>query len=150
MSGHITHGLTKAPEYQVWFAMRARCSKSQSKDFKYYGERGISVCSRWSKFSNFHADMGFRPSPYHSLDRKKVNGNYTPRNCRWATLIEQANNRTNNHYITWMGQRKTLTEWSRIYTNGNYKILSKRLKRGWSFERAITEPRCTTYLIKKP
>jgi hypothetical protein len=53
---------------------------------------GVLICERWGKFENFLEDMGERPEG-KSLDRINPYGNYEPSNCRWATDIEQANNR---------------------------------------------------------
>jgi len=71
--------------------MLLRCNNPASKSYKDYGGRGITVCESWLKFDNFLADMGARP-PDRTLDRRNVNGNYEPENCRWATRKEQSMN----------------------------------------------------------
>ena len=82
------------PEYAAWQGMRARCHRKTHADYQEYGGRGIVVCERWlGSFSAFLADVGLRPSPRHSLDRRNNDGNYEPGNVRWATAKEQANNR---------------------------------------------------------
>jgi hypothetical protein len=71
--------------------MWTRCTNPNVKSYKDYGGRGITICLRWEQFENFLADMGERPTGL-TLDRKNVNGNYEPSNCRWATRKEQAMN----------------------------------------------------------
>lgn len=65
----VIHGMQDTPEYGTWNSMRMRCLSPNAKSYKDYGGRGITVCNRWSLFSNFIADMGKKPSPKHSLDR---------------------------------------------------------------------------------
>jgi hypothetical protein len=82
--------------YVSWRNMIGRCKHQSTNGFKYYGGRGITVCERWSEFSNFLADVGERPEG-KTLDRINPNGNYEPSNCRWATVLEQLKNRRPKH-----------------------------------------------------
>lgn len=82
-----------APEYRAWGLMIARCENPNVERYPHYGGRGIKVCSRWRRsYPAFLRDMGRKPSAAHSIDRKDVDGNYTPKNCRWATRSQQAAN----------------------------------------------------------
>lgn len=86
----------RLPEYKAWTALRNRCSNPNNPGYINYGGRGITVCERWQGehgFENFFEDMGRKPTPKHSIDRKENDGNYEPENCRWATKLEQTHNR---------------------------------------------------------
>ena len=109
-----THGMTGTTTYHVWGNMMKRCLNPKEARYYRYGGRGIGVCKRWMKFENFLADMGTRPSRKHSLDRKDNDKGYSKKNCRWATSIQQSNNKSNNRYIETPRGRLTLAQVSRI------------------------------------
>ena len=87
-----THGKSRTAEYRIWDKMKERCDYPKCHNYHLYGARGIKVCDRWESFENFLEDMGVRPSSKHSIERKDVNGDYEPSNCKWATTKEQTRN----------------------------------------------------------
>ena len=87
------HNMSHTDMYTRWKAMKTRCFNPNSRSYKDYGGRGITVCDRWREdFVKFYEDMGDPPTPAHQLDRINNNGNYEPDNCRWATPLQNNNN----------------------------------------------------------
>ena len=78
------------PLYTTWCGMKERCSRPENKAYKYYGGRGIKVCSQWeNSFQTFLKDMGEKPSPEYTLDRIDNDADYSPENCQWLSMSEQ-------------------------------------------------------------
>ena len=141
-----THGLSHIPEYDSWRRAVRRCFNQNDPLFHNYGGRGIIVCDRWRySFENFLADMGPRPSELHSLDRyPDNNGNYEPGNCRWATSMEQNNNRRSNVHVNVGGEKMTVTQAARTIGIEPEKF-RKRLYSGFPLETALTTSSLITH-----
>lgn len=144
------HGMTSTAEYRSWKAMIRRCTNSNDKSYSDYGGRGITVCDRWmNSFEAFYQDMGNRPSVDHSLDREENDKGYYKENCRWATRIEQNNNKRNNTLHNYNGQEysiKQLAELPEAKING---ICANTLKnRINQYKYSINEAISTPVMVK--
>ena len=150
VTGHSTscgcsvtkHGFARKERlYNIWIGMKQRCRDSNSKDFIKYGGRGIKVNPIWESdylsFRSWAIENGYNNSL--SIDRIDVDGNYEPDNCRWVDEIQQQNNKSDNHFITYKGHVHTIAEWARIL-NISSNTLKTRLSRGWTIERIMTTP----------
>jgi hypothetical protein len=74
---------------QVWRDMHLRCNDPTHFAYKWYGQKGITVCTRWHTFPAFYADMGATCFIGASLDRTDNNQGYSPENCKWIPKADQ-------------------------------------------------------------
>lgn len=82
---------SEIPERRLYWAAKERCRNPHHKSYKHYGARGIEF--RFASFEEFWSELGRRPTPNLTVDRKDVNGHYEKGNVRWATRLEQRHNR---------------------------------------------------------
>jgi hypothetical protein len=121
-----THGLIKSKTYDAWKSMKQRCLNPNSRTWKNYGGRGITIYQPWvESFEVFLKDMG-HANHGMSLDRIDNNQGYYPSNCRWATNEEQGNNRRSNVRFVFNNQPMTLSEISKI-SGLSIQVLSWRI-----------------------
>lgn len=135
-------------EESTYRNMMSRCYNPKATGYELYGGKGIKVCDRWKEsFWNFYEDMGDRPEDT-SLDRIDGNLGYSIDNCRWADQVTQANNKSNNHYISYGGKIWTLEQLAQS-KNLLANTLLYRIRRGWSLEEALGDtPRKKPHLSK--
>ena len=134
---HITHGMSNGRLYTIWCNMKRRC---KSKAAKNYGGRGITVCAEWAgcfeTFRDWALANGYREDL--TIERKDPNGDYCPENCTWATMVEQQNNKRDNHMISFRGKTQTLQQWANE-TGIKAATIRYRLRKGWSVDIALTK-----------
>ena len=130
----------KEPWYGSYHSMMDRCYRTQSANYKFYGGRGIAVCTEWHDievFEKWCAESGHRKGL--SLDRIDPDGDYCPGNCRWTSSKEQANNRRNTVYIEHNGERKTISQWADTL-GMKRSTISDRYYRGFPIEKVLSVP----------
>lgn len=127
--------MSDTPTYEVWRDMIKRCYKPKTRDYQWYGARGINTCEEWRLFDNFWADMGTRP-PNLTLERKDNNGPYCKENCIWVDRLHQANNTRRNVMVEAFGKRQSITLWSREL-DIKYASIRRALKKGITLEMLV-------------
>ena len=125
---------------RIWRKMRNRCRCPQNSEFKNYGGRGIEICSEWDNFYEFQEwalNTGYESTL--TLDRIDVNGDYSPKNCRWVSIKRQERNKRGTIYLTLNGVRKPMADWA-DEIGICWRTLHSRYVRGWSDTRILTTP----------
>lgn len=143
-----THGKKHFRLYQTWINMKQRCYNINNTHYNDYGARGITICDGWKNdfmlFYTWAMENGYRDDL--TIDRIDVNGNYEPKNCRWVTMKEQANNKRCSHYLEYDGERLTISEWAKKLNVPAY-LLRGRLKLGWSIDRTLNTEKPSNVVI---
>lgn len=134
------NSLYKIPEYHVWRSMLSRCNPNACHQItKGYVDKGVDVCEEWkNSFEIFFKDMGKKPQSNFTIERIDYSLGYTPSNCVWASLKTQANNRSTNKLITYLGKTQTLAQWADATGIKASTINARISKYGWPIETALT------------
>lgn len=134
-------GRTNSRLYVIWGNIKARCNNPNDHAYSRYGGRGIKICDEWNEsyeaFRDWALSNGYADEL--TIDRIDVNSDYEPSNCRWITMKEQQNNKSNNIRIEFNGEVHTVSEWEDI-VGIKADTIRDRLKDGWSVEKSLTQP----------
>jgi conserved hypothetical protein len=132
----ITHGETGSRLYNIWRGIKKRCRlKSNIAYNKYYGSKGIGVCDDWffsyENFREWSLNNGYKEGL--TIDRIDNSKGYSPENCRWTDWETQQNNRRNNKYILFKGEKYTQSRLARKL-GMSVQMLAYRLKHNIDLE----------------
>ena len=112
------HGLSGTHFYGKWTLIYSRCKYPKTNGYKNYGGKGIIV--EWDSFKSFKEDM-YESYLLHlkrygekdtTIERINRLGNYNKKNCIWATLKEQANNKITDRIIIFDGKNYTFSDFA--------------------------------------
>ena len=127
--------------YDIWAKMIDRCFNKNNISYQYYGAKGIKVCPEWlSSFECFKKDMGDRPSKNHTLDRVNNSLNYMPSNCKWSTIIQQNNNKSDTRIITFNEKTMNMSAWAKEIGTSPAALHHRIVKMNMSIDMALTIP----------
>jgi hypothetical protein len=135
--------MTHTRLYQEWAGIKNRCVYSGSSKYKYYGARGISMCSEWAEsfiaFAKWAKENGYADNL--TIERLDYNGDYCPENCTWIPKSEQGKNTRYNFLLTYNGKTQTIAQWSREL-NIKRACLEFRYHKGWEVEDILNPIKC--------
>lgn len=142
--GDFKGGAKPSKLYYIWDSMKKRCSPNQERTREWYYGKGIRVCDEWMSFQPFkdwaYAN-GYEEDRRLSIERKDVNGNYEPSNCKWIPLSRQQDNRTDTIWVYIGGEKMNLIPALEKFNNVvSYHGALQRIKRGWDHEVAVSKP----------
>jgi hypothetical protein len=146
-----THGLTGTRILGIYYVMHSRCYNRSDSRYSSYGGRGIKVCNEWHdplNFAKWAYANGY--SDNLSIDRIDNDGDYSPENCRWATLREQASHTRRSRLVTAFGETKSVPLWADDpRCSVSMGTIHTRLRIGWSEQDAIALPLQRPWRAKK-
>lgn len=141
----LSHGMSRTRFYQTWNSMRGRCLNKNHTGYPKYGGKGVSVCGRWLDFNKFKEDM-YESYLEHvrsygekntQIDRIDFKGIYERDNCRWATIVEQAQNKCNTRYFPYRGNMLTINDLARELGTTKKAITNRIYKFNWSINQIL-------------
>ena len=130
---NTTHGMSNTRLFGIWNDIKKRCFNANSKFWKNYGGRGITMFEAWlndfQAFYDYVSGLENFGRAGYTLDRINNDGNYEPGNVRWADRKTQNRNKRNNAKVIFEGVEMCLKE-AAEKSGISYGCLSHRYQRG--------------------
>ena len=87
------HGESYVRLHNIWGLMKQRILNPNSKNYKYYGGRGITICPEWTNDYIVFRDWALNNGYKEGLQIHRENdGNYEPSNCNFIPAKENNKN----------------------------------------------------------
>lgn len=134
----LPYGFSKSRLYTIFVGMHKRCENPSHHAYQQYGGRGIEVCKEWATFSGFRQwalSHGYEDGL--TIDRIDNNGEYSPQNCRWVTMLCNARNKPTVKKIMYDGECLFVSDIAKRIGLSRCGVW-QRLKSGWSIEEILT------------
>lgn len=131
--------------YGIYNGIKKRCYNNRCSRYKDYGGRGISMCAEWLNRDNgFDSFVDWALANGYAddltIDRIDVDGDYSPKNCRWCTLKEQNQNKRTTIWVDYRGEHIQLMELCERAAVSYDTVHDRLFKRGWDIEDAVNKP----------
>jgi hypothetical protein len=130
--------------YILWCGIKSRCLTKTNRAYANYGGRGICLFEPWvddyAEFARYiRTELGERPKGA-SLDRINNAEGYAPGNLRWASSIQQNNNRRDNLLLAFQGSTNSLAAWAEKFNIPSRALYLRLFRYNWPIEKALTTP----------
>lgn len=136
-------------EYDRFMSIKNRTTNKNDRDYKRLYHK-VGICPEWEGpfgFLNFIYTVG--PMPNYekvngrnkwTIDRIDNNGNYSPENCRWATMKEQGRNKSDNVFVDINGEHLVQSEACEKYGIPTNVFWNRVHCYHWPIEKALKTP----------
>lgn len=135
----IRHGMYGTRQYSIWSGIKRRCYNKNDISYKRYGNKGVIMCEEWkTSFLSFWNDMKDTYFDKAQIDRIDNNKGYYKENCRWVTIKEQANNKSNVILYEHNGKKMSCRDWDKYLGLRSGTVRARIKDYGWDIEKALT------------
>lgn len=144
------HGRCHTRLYRIFSQMKDRCYNSKAWAYQFYGAKGVKIYKEWldnfDTFFDWAMANGYQD--HLTIERKDVNGDYSPDNCTWIPRAEQVKNRTMTHFVTYQGQKMPLTDLGKLVGIDRHTISKYEKKYNYDYDLLVSDMLKNTHHIR--
>lgn len=137
------HWMNNTRIWRIRRWIKTRCNNKNTKIYKHYWWRWISYDPKRETFIGFYDDMWQTYKEWLELDRIDNSWNYSKKNCKRTTHLENMSHTRKNHMITFNWETMDIRRWSKKIWKHESTIL-RRIK-SWQSLDVILSPRKRAY-----